>query len=1351
MNHIRSQLLILLAVIGLTCTQKSPLDPQTRIHDKTPLISTVTAAPKTVSVGGMSVIKVLLLDEDERPYANQTVQFEATLGTVIQSAVTDSAGWVQVVFTGGDVQGTASITARYGDYSSVSVDVTISTSTDINLKLQVGNASIYGNGSDTTRVWVELSGDSLDLSSTHTVQISASSGLIDNDGILLIGQTGTGSLSLTSKVTATDIRVVITAVYDQLTVIDTVLFKGINFSIHPVFNEVIADGKSSVNILTILKESSSNVAIPSQSIIFSAEKGLIPQTAITSNSGLASVTLTSSTIPGTSRVTARFGAMTVDTTITFLAAEPSRMSISASPSVIYGNGADTTWINVTIDDNSINFGTVQTVQLTSTAGKLMNNGKLFLDSNGSGKIAFVSEATENDVIAEITGVFKEYSNSVQVLIAGIDFTIHPSFNELTADGKSTMSIQIVLREASTKVAISGETIIFSTEKGSIPKSAATNQSGITSVTLTSSSTPGPSRVTARFGAMSIDTTITFVNSESSSMVVTASPSIIFGNGADTTWINVDIDDSSIDIDAGQFVQLTSTAGKLANYGKLVLDSNGSGSLPLVSAASTSDVIVDVTASYQDHSNSIQVKFLGIDFSIIPSTTEILADGKSTSSIRTILKENATKIAISGETIVFSADKGSIPKSAVTSSSGLASATLTSSTVPGVSTITARFGNMSVDTTVTFLASEPTHMLVTASPSVIYADGSTVSTITATITDFSNNPVPSGINVKFSKVSGPDVSFSNTAQTNESGQASTSLTAHSIGTALIAVEAADLIDTVAVQCIAGEVSQITIESDKQSMKADGIENATITATVMDSKGNPLEGKTVTFTADYGDITQTVRTNADGKAQAKFSSSTVATATLKATVKNSSSTEYTASLIIELLAGTPGSINLEFDPKEIGVKSTGQNQTTNVYATVRDNKNNIVDDGTLVQFAIVYAPAGVTLSTTEPIPTVSGVARISCSSGTRSGSARISAEVLDENSVPTGVKAISSELIIHAGPPYIEDINRPRETTHMTIVARRLNIYAGLDTTLLTISVGDKYNNPVDPGTAVYVTTSGGFVTTRSYTDENGIVNDTLFAANPVPSVNRYYNYDGMQDPNTGAIITDKSISDFEYPPHSPYFPYLPEPGLDWFDRRVDNSYDNGPGDYFENNGVARILAYAVGMDANGNEAKAWDDISVVMSRNIADYGDNSETVFALINDTLFWKSSGVEITLFVYDEHGNPIASGSKITAELTSDNVQAKLSGSLIETGADQGKDYYRITITNAIDPEKPKPGWTAIKITVESRNGRTVWTTDQVYISEYSVTGEKAGGSTESDSTATTQAAIQRFLQINSREDFDE
>ncbi|HDQ44076.1 MAG TPA: hypothetical protein ENN17_01085 [bacterium] len=845
---------------------------------------------------------------------------------------------------------------------------------------------------------------------------------------------------------------------------------------------------------------------------------------------------------------------------------------------------------------------------------------------------------------------------------------------------------------------------FSASAGSVTDSARTDTSGFAQAIYRSGQREGTVTVTARYGDAAVQRIqIAIVQKPDFELVIQAERKSLLANGIDST--NISILYSASDFDPSK-LSVNTTAGRLSY-------SPRGDRLLLTSPVSTTDILSVVTVSYDQYMAVDTVKFRGIWFTLEASPDQILADGRSVSRVMAVLKETSSSLAIPNQKVSFGATLGLIPMTGQTDVRGVVEADLTSATTSGTSEVTATYGaTLTRRVSVGFLPSEPTYMVVTVSPPVIPADGTTASTITAVVTDFSNNPVPAGIPVTFTRLTGPNVNFQNQKQTDENGRASTSLTALGLGTAVIEVVTALLRDTVTVACIEGPVDQVTLITDKEEIRADAIETALLTATVQDAQGFRLAREVVHFSATIGNITETAVTDQNGTATARFSSGQVGSAVVTASVARSGGGAVSASRTIRLTAGGPFSVNLEFNPKEIGVKETGQNQTLEIIATVRDGKNNIVDDSTLVRFSIIRdeaSPRHPDISlysidgsisypiTTTPIPTVAGAARVSCSSGIIAGSARIRAEVLQSNGMPhhPTIQATSTPLVVHAGPPYIEDVNDVR-TSHLTIVARRLNIWAGLDTTLLTVIVGDRYNNPVETGTAVYFTTSGGVVTTNnSFTNEGGLLNQTITAANPQPTVNRFYLYEGLQDPNTGQILEPPNQNGLGFT--------IP----DFDDGAVINTYDNSHDPTGrQNNGVARIIAWAEGMDAAGRSAKAWDWLPLVFSTNIAWSDENSLSVIAAVGDTIAFQGQNKRITLTIWDRNGNPIASGSRIRAETVPTSIQAKIEPAEIITGKDMGQVHYNFSVGNAIEIGSAggmKPGWVSIKFTVDSPNGKII------------------------------------------------
>ncbi len=1022
-------------------------------------------------------------------------------------------------------------------------------------------------------------------------------------------------------------------------------------------------------------------ALNNQVVTFSTNLGSVTSQDTTDANGWADAVLTSTQVAGQAKVTARYGSLaSASVTIIILSSHQAQIKIESDRDKLIANGIDATTITVTLSSDSAKPAVGAVVSFSSTCGSIPSS--VTTDESGKGSVSLTSIASFRDTTAIVMATYDTLSVALVVLFQGVQFAAGAAPTTILADGESTSTITAILKETTSQIAISGANIRFGTNLGTIPNEETTNAEGVARVTLTSGTATGTAHVIVLYGQTIEDTVDVVFSTEAPSIhtlsEIGADPNRILANGVDRSTISARVVDDDQNPVSGIVVSYSTTAGTIPSQG--VTGEDGFATVDLTSEARDTDITATVTAQLSTQSMQTTVSFEGVELNCGASPTTIIANGQSTSTITAVLKRTTTKVAISGATIVFGTDLGTIPSQGITNMAGVAQVLLTSETTTGTAHVTIRYGATIEDTVeVVFQESIPTYIEVSATPSVIPADGQSQSTIRAALTDANRNPVPDGMPVVFdiAEGSGTIGSYGETV----GGVATSILTSSTFpDTTKVSVTSGSLSDTVVVYYTVGEASQILVSADRDSLPADGMSMATVEAKVLDAQGHALEGLTVNFSASIGDITQNAITNSGGIATAQYSSSTVGTAVITASVDVPGGGSVSNTTIIRLLPGDPTMIILWFDPTSMGVKETGQNQTVTCYAEVRDDKNNPVKDGTYVLFTIYHGPGGGEfLSPEEPIPTVNGVAHVSFSSGIRSGAARIQAEVTDSEGTPLvpSVKAISTELIIHAGPPYITDVN-DLSTTHLTIVAKRLNIWAGMDTTLISIMVGDKYNNPVQEGTAVYMTTSGGVINTHTaYTDEYGKANVILTAGNPLPTIDRFYNYIGMQDPNTGESIGDH-ISD----------PLIP----DFESSQVQNS----EGDFGENDGIARIIAYTEGVDSSGNSARPWDWGEVVFSEAV----DHFVLLCDDVGDTLSIGKS-TTITIEIWDRNGNSIVGGSILSASVFPEDAQVGLEWKTLTT-LDPGQCYYSLTIVNSIDPQEPQFMIIGAYITIEieSTNG---------------------------------------------------
>lgn len=830
--------------------------------------------------------------------------------------------------------------------------------------------------------------------------------------------------------------------------------------------------------------------------------------------------------------------------------------------------------------------------------------------------------------------------------------------------------------------VAGRVVQFATDLGSITPADTTDSDGIAEATFLPGSKPGTATITASYGSKYSRTVTVRVDSiMTQNLLLEIRRTSILGDGIDSAVVRVFLRNSDGSGIGGVAVRFESDAGRF-RHPRLFTDSTGVVTNMFLAYPSRQDSLATLRCTALGMVRQGQILIRGIEFQLTANPTYLIADGSSQAKITAVLKETTSKVAIPNRPIIFATDLGTIPYRAFTNEEGRADVMLTSGTRTGTAHVVAYYGAGLRDTvTVDFLESQPAYLQVTVNPKVLPADHQSKAEIRAYVTDQSNNPVPDGTPVAFTIIEGSGTIESR--KLTQNGVAVNELiSGNRPDTTQVEVSVGGLRDTVTVIYTVGEPAVLVLTADTTALPADGITTTRIYARVEDISGNPVQdGFTVQFEASVGNITPEAVTR-NGVAVAQFSSDKTGVAVITARAG-----ELSDEITLSLLPGPPATLLLSFDPKSLGVKDSGRNQSVRVIAEVRDAKNNTVQDGTLVKFSIYSSPGGgETLSSTDPVPTVNGKAEVSLLSGIRSGPVRIQAEVVDASGQPVvpAIRAISTEIMIFAGPPYIEDVNDPT-TSHLTVGTNPLNILGWNivnNTATVVAVVGDKYNNPVPPGTAVYFTTTGGVISTHTgYTNEEGVAKVTIHTGQPYPTIYRYYHT--FYDPNANH-------PNFRLPTA-----IIPGPIPDFEGGKVLNSQGN----YGENDGIVRILAWTEGVDSSGNKAAVWAVTNLVFSGPIAHFT-------ATVSDTSIAPGESVHIQIEVYDVNGNPIVAGSTISAESSA--------GSLSWTSfvtSDPGQTVYDLYLTNDLDPTDPNARETSTRVTIKitSDNGNAVLSTPSI------------------------------------------
>lgn len=184
--------------------------------------------------------------------------------------------------------------------------------------------------------------------------------------------------------------------------------------------------------------------------------------------------------------------------------------------------------------------------------------------------------------------------------------------------------------------------------------------------------------------------------------------------------------------------------------------------------------------------------------------------------------------------------------------------------------------------------------------------------------------------------------------------------------------------------------------------------------------------------------------------------------------------------------------------ISIRGAGMNDATNLTFEVRDSLGNPVDEKNKVSvtFKLVTKPDNLTaLNRASAITNSLGQVIVQLSAGDKAGIAQVQATTTVKNAVDTTktdtVKSQVVSITISGGLPV---------ESRFTIGSQKVNIPGLVKYNLrntITAVVGDTFGNPVQKGTVVYFSTTGGIIQPSATTSEDGTVGVDLITGNPIP--------------------------------------------------------------------------------------------------------------------------------------------------------------------------------------------------------------------------------------------------------------
>lgn len=406
---------------------------------------------------------------------------------------------------------------------------------------------------------------------------------------------------------------------------------------------------------------------------------------------------------------------------------------------------------------------------------------------------------------------------------------------------------------------------------------------------------------------------------------------------------------------------------------------------------------------------------------------------------------------------------------------------------------------------------------------------------------------------------------------------------------------------------------------------GSDGVTVAGQVLDVASNPVADAQVViqFTDETGDqVEQTATTDSTGR----FSETIEVDETTEVTISVAKQ-GVTAQQVRQVSPDVGGASDLSFtlgiggeenrepgrptdillqeqSATSIRVQESGGTSIARLTFQVVDSTGKAIqsDQAVDVDFRFGQQPGDASLTPSTVQTNGQGQATVNVSSGTTAGVVQVVAETERPDGTTFQSKPVS--LSIHGGLP---------NKCHFSLAPERFNfpgfVKLGV-TTPVRVFVGDKYGNPVVPGTSVSFSTNAGLIEGSLETDDNGQGSVTLTSAQPLPSggvgtvraetvgtddVNTIVNPNNCPDPaETGNENTISETIPI-------VFSGRPEVRVDPDSAELGETYDLTVWDVENNNPLAPGTTIQV--EAEGTKVKAVGNTDVTLEDTFLEDNDN----------------------------------------------------------------------------------------------------------------------------------------------------
>ncbi len=843
-------------------------------------------------------------------------------------------------------------------------------------------------------------------------------------------------------------------------------------------NEVVADGNDSATMTATVRDAKGNL-LNDVKVTFNVNsaEAKLSQTEVNSHDGIATATLTSLK-NGDYTVTASVSSGSqASQQVNFIGDQSTAaLTLSVPSGEITVTNTAPQHMTATLQDKNGN--PLKDKEITFTVPNdvasrfsISNGGKGMTDSNGVAIASLTGTLAGTHMITARLANSNVSDAQPMTFVADKDravVVLQTSKAEIIGNGVDETTLTATVKDPFDNV-VKNLSVVFRTSPADTQLSLNarnTNENGIAEVTL-KGTVLGVHTAEAILLNGNRDTKTVNIAPDTSNAQVTLNipAQQVVTNNSDSVQLTATVKDPSNHPVAGITVNFTMPQDIAANFtlennGIAITQANGEAHVTLKGKKAGTHTVT-ATLGNNNASDAQPVTFVADKDSAVvvlqTSKAEIIGNGVDETTLTATVKDPFDN-AVKDLQVTFStnpADTQLSQSKSNTNDSGVAEVTL-KGTVLGVHTAEATLPNGNNDTKTVNIAPDASNAQVTLNipAQQVVTNNSDSVQLTATVKDPSNHPV-AGITVTFTMPQDVAANFTlennGIAITQANGEAHVTLKGKKAGTHTVTVTLSNnnTSDSQPVTFVADKTSaQVVLQISKNEITGNGVDSATLTATVKDQFDNEVNNLPVTFSTASSGLTLTPgesNTNESGIAQATLAGVAFGEQTVTASLANTGASDNKT---VHFIGDTAAAKIIELTPVPDSIfAGTPQNSTGSVItATVVDN-NGFPVKGVTVNFTSRTNSAEMT-NGGQAVTNEQGKATVTYTN-TRSSIESGARPDTVEASLENGSSTLSTSI----------NVNADASTAHLTLLHALFDTVSAGETTSLYIEVKDNYGNGV----------------------------------------------------------------------------------------------------------------------------------------------------------------------------------------------------------------------------------------------------------------------------------------------------